>query len=154
MSPLELGEVTVTRVIEIDRSSFPTLSMLPDSTPDAIARHHHWLRPHFWDDRTGDVGADARAEVAGPVVPEVRPEPVVVARDHVWRCVREHGQGRERRAVELDDAADGDVAKRERAHANRGITFSPNRRMDLTIRSWGTPPRLNDPMRYVRPRAS
>ena len=31
MSPLELGEVTVTRVIEIDRSSFPTLSMLPDS---------------------------------------------------------------------------------------------------------------------------
>src|SRR5436309_2722160 len=104
-------------------------------------------RPH-------DVGADARAEVAGPVVPEVRPEPVVVARDHVWRCVREHGQGRERRAVELDDAADGDVAKRERAHANRGITFSPNRRMDLTIRSWGTPPRLNDPMRYVRPRAS
>src|SRR2546426_4667857 len=56
MSPLELGEVTVTRVIEIDRSSFPTLSMLPDSTPDAIARHHHWLRPHFWDDRTGDLG--------------------------------------------------------------------------------------------------
>ena len=55
MSPLELGEVTVTRVIEIDRSSFPTLSMLPDSTPDAIARHHHWLRPHFWDDRTGDL---------------------------------------------------------------------------------------------------
>src|SRR5256885_6381905 len=57
MSPLELGEVTVTRVIEIDRSSFPTLSMLPDSTPDAIARHHHWLRPHFWDDRTGDLGS-------------------------------------------------------------------------------------------------
>src|SRR5439155_1007885 len=39
MSPLELGEVTVTRVIEIDRSSFTTLSMLPDSTPDAIARY-------------------------------------------------------------------------------------------------------------------
>jgi len=57
MSTLELGEVTVTRVIEIDRSSFPTLSMLPDSTPDAIARHHHWLRPHFWDDRTGDLGS-------------------------------------------------------------------------------------------------
>src|SRR5439155_231130 len=21
------------------------------------ARHHHWLRPHFWDDRTGDLGS-------------------------------------------------------------------------------------------------
>src|SRR2546421_9315747 len=57
MSPLELGDVTVTRVIEIDRSSFPTASMLPDSTPGAIARHHHWLRPHFWDDRTGDLAS-------------------------------------------------------------------------------------------------
>ncbi len=57
MSTLELGDVTVTRVIEIDRSSFPTASMLPDSTPDAIARHHHWLRPHFWDDRTGDLAS-------------------------------------------------------------------------------------------------
>src|SRR5437899_1918395 len=57
MSPLELGEVTVTRVIEIDRSSFPTLSMLAASPADAIARHHHWLRPHFWDDRTGDLGS-------------------------------------------------------------------------------------------------
>ena len=57
MNTLELGDVTVTRVIEIDRSSFPTASMLPDSTPDAIARHHHWLRPHFWDDRTGDLAS-------------------------------------------------------------------------------------------------
>jgi glyoxylase-like metal-dependent hydrolase (beta-lactamase superfamily II) len=57
MTTLPLGDVTVTRVIEIDRSSFPTLSMLPDSTPDAIGRHHHWLRPHFWDDRTGDLGS-------------------------------------------------------------------------------------------------
>src|SRR5206468_2713110 len=57
MSTLELGDVTVTSVIEIDRSSFPTASMLPDSTPDAIARHHHWLRPHFWDDRTGDLAS-------------------------------------------------------------------------------------------------
>src|SRR5256885_14548503 len=57
MNTLGLGDVTVTRVIEIDRSSFPTASMLPDSTPDAIARHHGWLRPHFWDEATGDLGS-------------------------------------------------------------------------------------------------
>ncbi len=57
MTTLKLGDVSVTRVIEIDRSSFPTASMLPDSTADAIARHHDWLRPHFWDDRTGDLGS-------------------------------------------------------------------------------------------------
>ncbi|PYM30337.1 MAG: MBL fold metallo-hydrolase, partial [Candidatus Rokuibacteriota bacterium] len=47
MTTLTLGDVSVTRVIEIGRSSFPTTSMLPDSTAEAIARHHDWLRPHF-----------------------------------------------------------------------------------------------------------
>ena len=40
-----------------------------------------------------------------------------------------------------------DVGEGQRGHANRGITFSPKRRMDLTIRSWGMPPRLNEPMK-------
>lgn len=39
MTTIRLGEVTVSRVIEIDRSSFPTTQMLPDSTAEAIARH-------------------------------------------------------------------------------------------------------------------
>ena len=56
MTTLSLGEVTVTRVIEIDRSSFPTASMLPDSTAEAIGRHRDWLTP-FWDDRTNDLGS-------------------------------------------------------------------------------------------------
>lgn len=56
MTPLTLGEVTVARVVEIGRSTFPTASMLPASTPDAIARHHDWLKP-FWDDVTGDLGS-------------------------------------------------------------------------------------------------
>ena len=55
MPPMKLGEVTISRVIEIDRSSFPTASMLPDSTAEAIAAHHHWLKPHFVDERTGDL---------------------------------------------------------------------------------------------------
>lgn len=57
MTTLTLGEVTLTRVIEIGRSSFPTTSMLPDSTAEAVARHHDWLRPHFWDDATNDLGS-------------------------------------------------------------------------------------------------
>jgi len=56
MQTMKLGEVTISRVIEIDRSSFPTASMLPDSSADVIARHHQWLKPHFFDERTGDLG--------------------------------------------------------------------------------------------------
>lgn len=57
MKPITLGEVTIARVIEISRSSFPTASMLPDSSPAAIARHLPWLQPHFWDDTTNDLGS-------------------------------------------------------------------------------------------------
>ena len=55
--PMKLGEVTIARVIEIDRSSFPTASMLPDSTAAEVAAHHHWLKPHFFDERTGDLAS-------------------------------------------------------------------------------------------------
>ncbi len=56
-APITLGEVTISRVVEIGRSSFPTSSMLPESTPEAIAKHHHWLRPHFFDEAVGDLGS-------------------------------------------------------------------------------------------------
>ena len=57
MQTMKLGEVSISRVIEIDRSSFPTASMLPDSTADEIAAHHRWLKPHFFDERTGDLAS-------------------------------------------------------------------------------------------------
>ena len=57
------GDVTITRVIEIPRSYNPTPSMLPDSTADAIARHHGWLKPDFWDDTTGDMGSRIQSYV-------------------------------------------------------------------------------------------
>jgi len=57
MTTLTLGDVSLTRVIEIGRSSFPTTSMLPESTPEAVARHHGWLKPHFWDEATDDLGS-------------------------------------------------------------------------------------------------
>jgi glyoxylase-like metal-dependent hydrolase (beta-lactamase superfamily II) len=52
-----LGDVTIDRVVEIGRSAYPTTSMLPDATPEAIARHHAWLKPHFFDESTGDLGS-------------------------------------------------------------------------------------------------
>ena len=57
METLKLGEVTITRVVEIGGSAFATSSMLPDSTPEAIAAHHHWLKPHFFDEAVGDIGS-------------------------------------------------------------------------------------------------
>lgn len=57
METIRLGEVTISRVVEIDRSSWATSSMLPESTPDAIARHLGWLRPHFFDEAAGDIGS-------------------------------------------------------------------------------------------------
>jgi glyoxylase-like metal-dependent hydrolase (beta-lactamase superfamily II) len=57
MTTLTLGEVSLARVIEIGRSTFPTTSMLPDSTAEGVARHHAWPRPDFWDETTGDLGS-------------------------------------------------------------------------------------------------
>ena len=57
MPPITLGEISVRSVVEIPRSSFATTAMLPDSTADAVARHHSWLRPHFWDEGTNDLGS-------------------------------------------------------------------------------------------------
>jgi glyoxylase-like metal-dependent hydrolase (beta-lactamase superfamily II) len=57
MNTITLGEVTIGSIVEIDRSSFPTPSMLPDSTAEGVARHFAWLKPHFFDERTGDIGS-------------------------------------------------------------------------------------------------
>jgi len=56
MQTLTLGDVTIQRVVEIGRSSYPTAKMLPDSTADAIAKHRSWLAP-FWDQTTDDMGS-------------------------------------------------------------------------------------------------
>jgi len=57
MSTLTLGEVTISRVVEIGRSSFPTAQMLPESSADQVARHDRWIKPHFFDETTGDMGS-------------------------------------------------------------------------------------------------
>src|SRR5262245_52820961 len=57
MTTIRLGDVSVTPVVEIGRSSFPTASMLPDSTPEAVAAHHAWRKPHFFDEVVGDLAS-------------------------------------------------------------------------------------------------
>jgi glyoxylase-like metal-dependent hydrolase (beta-lactamase superfamily II) len=57
------GDVTIDRVVEIGRSSFPTTTMLPDARADVIASHLSWLRPHFFDEVTGDLGSRIQSYV-------------------------------------------------------------------------------------------
>jgi glyoxylase-like metal-dependent hydrolase (beta-lactamase superfamily II) len=63
MDTIRLGDVTITRVIEIDRSFYPTAKMLPESTKDVVEKHYDWIRPHFFDERTGDIGSRIQSYV-------------------------------------------------------------------------------------------
>jgi len=57
MNALTLGEVSISRIVEIGRSSFPTAQMLPESDAGRIVQHHRWIKPHFFDERTGDLAS-------------------------------------------------------------------------------------------------
>jgi len=63
MTRIQLGEVSITRVVEIPRSTNRTWRMLPDSTREAVARHLSWLRPHFWDEAVDDLGSRIQTHV-------------------------------------------------------------------------------------------
>jgi glyoxylase-like metal-dependent hydrolase (beta-lactamase superfamily II) len=56
-SAIAFGEVSITPIVEIGRSSFPTTSMLPDARAEVVASHHAWLRPDFFDEAVGDLGS-------------------------------------------------------------------------------------------------
>ena len=57
MHTLTLGEVAISRIVEIGRSAFPTTQMLPESDAGRIVQHHRWIKPYFFDDVTGDLGS-------------------------------------------------------------------------------------------------
>src|SRR5712692_7889722 len=52
-SQIKIGDVTVTKVVELDRSSYDVAAMLPESTPERIAAHRDWLGPGLVDAATG-----------------------------------------------------------------------------------------------------
>ena len=54
MKPLSIGDVTVSKVIELDRSATPVGFMLPTSTPERIAAQRDWLGPELVDPVTGE----------------------------------------------------------------------------------------------------
>jgi len=53
MSMLKIGDVTVIKVVELDRSSFAIGAMLPESTPERIEAQLDWLGPELLDAATG-----------------------------------------------------------------------------------------------------
>lgn len=54
MAPLswQIGDARVTRIVERE-VSLPTVHLIPEATPEALAPHAHWLAPHFLDDPEG-----------------------------------------------------------------------------------------------------
>ena len=52
MTTLKIGDVTVDKVIELDRSATPVGFMLPDATPERIAAQREWLGPELLDPAT------------------------------------------------------------------------------------------------------
>jgi glyoxylase-like metal-dependent hydrolase (beta-lactamase superfamily II) len=54
---IQLGEVGIAKVVEIPRSTYPTTSMLPDSSAADVERHYTWLKPDFFDDAVGDLAS-------------------------------------------------------------------------------------------------
>jgi glyoxylase-like metal-dependent hydrolase (beta-lactamase superfamily II) len=50
---IKIGDVTVAKVVELDRSSYDVAAMLPESTPERIAAQRDWLGPELLDPATG-----------------------------------------------------------------------------------------------------
>src|SRR4029077_1145646 len=66
--------------------------------------------------RLHHVRLDARGEIAGPLVDEVRLDPAMVAGDDIGARPGQHGGGRKRRAVDLDHAYTRLLAELHRLH--------------------------------------
>ena len=62
-STVTLGDVQITRVVEIPRSTYPTANMLPTSDAGVIARHRAGWLGAFYDESTGDLGSRIQSYV-------------------------------------------------------------------------------------------
>src|SRR5260370_3582986 len=57
MDRVGVGGVGIAGVVEVGRLSFLTAQVLPESDAGRIVQHHRWIKPHFFDDVTGDMGS-------------------------------------------------------------------------------------------------
>ena len=55
MQTWRVGEVEVTRVLENERPFVAPVQLLPDLTPDMLARHREWMEPVVLDPATGQL---------------------------------------------------------------------------------------------------
>ena len=53
MKPLQFGDITVERLVELEGPGFHPAFFLPDSTPEDIELERDWLLPHFLDQESG-----------------------------------------------------------------------------------------------------
>jgi glyoxylase-like metal-dependent hydrolase (beta-lactamase superfamily II) len=62
---LEFGDISVTRVVEIDTPNSPrfTQYLFPTLTDEHLARHRAWLEPHFLEPDTGRLKMNIQAFV-------------------------------------------------------------------------------------------
>jgi len=51
MDSIQIGQVRVSRVIEIDTPNSPrfTQYLFPSLTAEQVAEHRHWMAPHYWE---------------------------------------------------------------------------------------------------------
>ena len=54
MNKFQIGDVTVTRMIEIETPTNP-LFLYPDMVPEAFTPHEDWLKPHFMGEKEGRI---------------------------------------------------------------------------------------------------
>jgi glyoxylase-like metal-dependent hydrolase (beta-lactamase superfamily II) len=49
MKPITVGNIAISRVVELEGPLMPPQHLLPDATTEAMEAHRHWLAPNFLD---------------------------------------------------------------------------------------------------------
>lgn len=50
MNPLNLGDVTIDRIVELEGLGYEPTFFFPDATMEGFKEQMDWLAPHFWDE--------------------------------------------------------------------------------------------------------
>lgn len=52
---MQLGDIQIDRILELETPFMSPAAMFPDSTPEDLAQHRHWLEPWALDPRSGKL---------------------------------------------------------------------------------------------------